>query len=209
VDAPADCVRCPRLVESRRCVVNGYGDPHSYVWAVGQGPGRREEEQGRPFCGWSGEKLDYLLGLAGIVSVRYENVTRCRPPRRKTGDAPPSTAEIDACRSYLLAALAESPPELVIAVGAPAGKWFAPALQLSRDHGRWFTWQHPETNESITVVPMYHPASAHPTRNPSLAQVLIEDFKRIQVWFGGPRSSDRDYQAVDSDELSRYLEGVK
>ncbi len=89
------------------------------IVVVGQGPGKEEERHKpvpQPLVGWSGRRLVYLLAVAGVIPlppveeqtkewyeearadlpIRLENVTRCRPPRIRTGDLTPTPAEIDA-----------------------------------------------------------------------------------------------------------------
>lgn len=203
--APPDCARCPRLVGSRKVVVNGFGPLPASIWLVGQGPGREEEKQGRPLCGWSGERVDYLLELAGVdpSTVRRENITRCRPPRGPKGDLPPTPEEIRSCAPFLTEALAEHPPRYIVALGAPAAKWFLSDCKISQDHGRAFPWG------NATVVPMYHPAAAHPSRNPSLSTIIIEDWKRFGEFLRqGIVPDTRDYRRVTEGELAEYLAGA-
>ena len=141
VSAPPDCPLCPRLCRSRKAVVNGYGPLPARVLIIAQNPGREEEAQGRPLVGWSGRVLrERLLVLAGIdpESVRYENIVRCRPPRKADGkgDDVPKAAEVAACRGFLEAAIAACQPEIIITLGQPALAWFIPGGKLSALHGR-------------------------------------------------------------------------
>jgi uracil-DNA glycosylase len=54
------CTRC-QLASGRTTVVFGEGDPNADLMIVGEGPGRDEDLQGRPFVGRSGQLLDRLL----------------------------------------------------------------------------------------------------------------------------------------------------
>ena len=54
------CTRC-RLSDGRRTVVFGSGSRNAQLMFVGEGPGAREDEQGLPFVGRSGQLLDRLL----------------------------------------------------------------------------------------------------------------------------------------------------
>ncbi|MGH9122431.1 MAG: uracil-DNA glycosylase, partial [Acidimicrobiales bacterium] len=77
-----DCHLC-RLAEGRTTVVFGEGDPHADLMVVGEGPGRDEDIQGRPFVGRSGQLLNRLLAEeAGLPrsAVYIANVVKCRPP---------------------------------------------------------------------------------------------------------------------------------
>ena len=95
----SSCTRCP-LAAGRTTVVFGEGDPHAPLMVVGEGPGRDEDLQGRPFVGRSGQLLERLLqeemGLER-KQVYIANVVKCRPP----GNRDPEPAEIEACMPYL------------------------------------------------------------------------------------------------------------
>src|SRR3989449_5239671 len=57
----AACTKC-RLCEGRRRTVPGEGAPDARLVVVGEGPGRVEDETGRPFVGPAGELLTKILG---------------------------------------------------------------------------------------------------------------------------------------------------
>ena len=81
-------------------MVFGEGDAHAGLMVIGEGPGREEDRQGRPFVGRSGQLLDrLLLEEAGLQrhEVYIANVVKCRPP----GNRDPLPEEIAACRPYL------------------------------------------------------------------------------------------------------------
>ena len=59
-DEAASCTACG-LAEGRTQVVFGTGAPDADVVFVGEAPGAREDEQGVPFVGRSGQLLDRLL----------------------------------------------------------------------------------------------------------------------------------------------------
>ena len=229
MDAPPDCTRCPRLCASRKAVVNDYGPYEADLWIIAQGPGREEERRGRPLCGWSGSRTMFLLGHAGIETneVHLANVTRCRTPRGKSGDLPPTKDEIRNCAPYLLDDLLRYRPSTIVAMGGPAIKWFLPEAKVSQDHGRRFEvtydslkarWGSDDDvdsggvsatgsgRDSVTVVPVYHPAAATPNRNPGLARVMIEDWKRLgEIYAEELPETERSYRKVDALQLAEYL----
>ena len=88
--AKNECTNCS-LHLSRLTVVNGAGPLDAKVWVIGSLPGATEELAGYPLFerGFSGDRIrNHLLTLAGIdpESVRFDNINKCRPPRKKTGD---------------------------------------------------------------------------------------------------------------------------
>ncbi len=63
--------------------VSGSGAMDAPVWCVGEAPGEREEQEGRPFVGPSGYLLRKTLRQEGIKDeqVRFENLYQYKPPR--------------------------------------------------------------------------------------------------------------------------------
>ena len=209
MNAPTDCALCPRLVGSRRAVVNGSGPLPARVLVIAQNPGREEEIAGYPLCekGWSGSRVrEKLLPLAGLdpAAVRFENIARCRPPRGKRGDLPLLPTEIANCAPFLAAVIEACQPQIIVAVGAPALSWFMPNAKLGVEHGRPLRWTH--SGRAMWVVGMYHPAAAHPTRNPSLAQVMIEDWTRLgETVRELPEQGLGEYGEMVGEEVRQFL----
>ena len=56
------CQKC-QLSKQRTNVVFGEGKFESKIMCIGEGPGRDEDIQGRPFVGRSGQLLDKILGI--------------------------------------------------------------------------------------------------------------------------------------------------
>jgi DNA polymerase len=109
------CTKCPDLVDSRSRIVNGDGPDAADLLFVGEAPGEREDSEGRPFVGRSGEVLDDALADAGLTrgAVRITNCVRCRPPDNRD----PRAEELANCRAYLDAEVTRVDPEVVVTLG--------------------------------------------------------------------------------------------
>jgi len=109
------CERCPALCASRSRIVNGVGPADADLCFVGEAPGEREDSEGEPFVGRSGDVLDDALRDRGLSrrDVRITNCVRCRPPDNRD----PSGEELDNCRDYLAAELDAVDPEVVVTLG--------------------------------------------------------------------------------------------
>jgi DNA polymerase len=128
------CERCPALVDCRSRIVNGDGPVEADLCLVGEAPGAREDEEGRPFVGRSGRVLDEVLGSVGRPreTVRIVNCVRCRPPDNRD----PTTAELDACREYLDAEVEVVDPEVVVALGkVPAEHLLGRSVAVTAEAG--------------------------------------------------------------------------
>jgi DNA polymerase len=123
---------------------------------VGEGPGREEDLQGRPFVGRSGQLLDRLLAEeAGLrrAEVYIANVVKCRPP----GNRDPLPEEIAACRPFLDQQLALIGPRVVITLGNFATRLLLGTAEgISRLRGR----SYPFGTDGAVLLPTYHPAAA-------------------------------------------------
>jgi len=168
------CTRCP-LHRSRRNPVPGEGPLDARVMVVGEAPGRREDEQGRPFVGPAGQLLTRLLELAGLRRDRVyiTNVVKCRPP----GNRDPRDEEIEACLPYLLRQLRLIKPRLVIAVGRHAGRTLYRLAGLrwtsiTRLHGR--VVEASIAGHRVLLAVTYHPAAA--LYKPPVRELLERDF---------------------------------
>jgi uracil-DNA glycosylase len=168
VEALLHCVKC-RLAESRQRVVIGTGPADPVLMIVGEAPGRTEDEGGEPFIGRSGNLFWRLLREeTGLVRDQcyVTNTVKCRPPDNRA----PERDELDACRPWLDAQLADVAPLAVLALGAVAAR---EVLGLSgamgANHGR--VVRVGETPGLAT----YHPAAV--LRTPSLAQAVRADLR--------------------------------
>ena len=59
------CTKC-NLCKSRTRAVPGEGNPHARIMFIGEGPGFREDQQGRPFVGPAGQFLEELLSSINL-----------------------------------------------------------------------------------------------------------------------------------------------
>jgi uracil-DNA glycosylase family protein len=117
------------LYENATQTVFGDGSPDGRVMIVGEQPGDQEDRRGEPFVGPAGRLLDQALEEAGIVradvyitnAVKHFKFKRQEGGKRRIHEAP-NVTEIRACRPWLIAELRMLEPEVVIALGATAGK---------------------------------------------------------------------------------------
>lgn len=165
------CTRC-RLAPTRKRAVPGEGPTDAPVVFVGEAPGGRENETGRPFVGPAGELLEQLL--AGIGWKRSDvfitNIVKCWPP----GNRDPLPDEKTACNGYLDRQIFALRPRIIATLGRHSlEKFFGPGQSISRIHGTTTRWR------GIICYALYHPAAA--LHQPSLKQVLVDDFARLPV----------------------------
>jgi DNA polymerase len=151
------CTRC-RLHEKRARAVPGEGNPETEVVFVGEGPGRDENQAGRPFVGASGRLLTELIESVGWQrgDVFITNVVKCWPP----GNRDPQPDEIDACAPYLRRQLEVLDPAVVVTAGKHSLGVFMPGARISRVHGTARPADPATGARDALVFAMYHPAFA-------------------------------------------------
>ena len=78
-EKPSTCTGCPYF---DRPMVRGDGHPNASLFILGQSPGDRERESGKPFSGPSGEVLNTALRKAGISRAQnyVSNMVKCYVP---------------------------------------------------------------------------------------------------------------------------------
>ena len=156
-DEVGTCTRC-RLHESRDRTVPGEGSASTEVVVVGEGPGRDENREGRPFVGASGRLLDGLIGSLGWrrEEVFITNVVKCWPP----GNRDPRPDEIEACAPFLRRQLEVLDPAVVVTAGKHSLDVFMPGERIGRVHGTARPCDPALGPRAAAVFAMYHPAFA-------------------------------------------------
>lgn len=163
------CTRC-ELHRSRKNAVPGEGPTHAEIMFIGEGPGAREDELGRPFVGASGKFLDQLLEQAGVTraDVWITNVVKCRPP----GNRDPLPNEIETCTSsYLQHQIEIVNPSIIVTLGRHSMGLFFKGAKITQIHG-----QMRKVNDRF-VIAMYHPAAA--LHQMSLKPAIMADFAKL------------------------------
>jgi DNA polymerase len=139
-EAAAGCRGC-HLWKPATQTVFGEGLKRSRVMFVGEQPGDREDREGRPFVGPAGKELDKALVAVGIArdDVYITNVVKhfkFEERGRRRIHQTPKRFEIDACRPWLDAEMAEVKPEALVLLGATAAKaLLGSSFRVSRERG--------------------------------------------------------------------------
>ncbi|HXI66026.1 MAG TPA: uracil-DNA glycosylase [Gemmatimonadales bacterium] len=163
----AGCTKC-RLCEGRRHTVPGEGAADARLVVVGEGPGRVEDETGRPFVGPAGELLTKILAAIELPRERVFicNVVKCRPPENRL----PQFDEIAACVPYLFRQIEIVKPKVILAMGGTAAQTVLntkQSLGALRNHVHRF--------RGIPVIVTYHPAAL--LRNPNWKKPTWDDVR--------------------------------
>ncbi len=168
------CTRC-RLAQGRTKAVPGDGNPHAEILFIGEGPGKNEDLQGKPFVGAAGKFLQQMLESIGMdrKDVFITNVVKSRPPNNRD----PLPDEVAACTSaWLVPQVRLIDPVIIVLLGRHSLERFIPDKRISLCHGKPMRALAPDGVRRV-FFPLYHPAAA--LYNGSMRGTLMEDFAKI------------------------------
>ena len=162
-----------------RKTVYGVGPEHPSVMLVGEAPGAREVEEGRPFAGAAGKNLDEFLNATGLSrdELYISNVVKIRPcetgPTGRLRNRPPNREEIAFFLPYLEQEILHLFPKLLVTLGnTPLQALSQPASTVGSCHG-----QQLKSRLGLPLFSLYHPASI--IYNRSLSPVYQADMEQL------------------------------
>lgn len=171
-----ECTSCTKcgLGSTRTRIVIERGSRDAPLMLIGEGPGRQEDEQGKPFVGQAGQLLDLLLeGLMFTEKDYYIcNVVKCRPPDNRV----PTDEEAEKCLPYLRNQVALIKPKIMVCMGATAMKYVIDReARITRIRGQWIE------KKGYWLMPTFHPAAL--LRDESKKALMFEDMKKVRIKF--------------------------
>ena len=155
-------------------IVFGDGNIRSPIMIVGEGPGQKEDELGKPFVGDAGALLNKMLKAIKIEreKIYITNVVNYRPPNNRK----PEKSEINRYSEYLKEHISIIDPQILILMGSTAMEaLFGGNKRISKERGQWkeIIIKH-KTYKSIIT---FHPA--YLLRPPDQKKCSWEDLKII------------------------------
>jgi uracil-DNA glycosylase family 4 len=170
------CVKCP-LHASRTHAVPGEGPVPGDVFILGEAPGGKEDQWGRPFVGPSGMLLEHSLATAGLTrqDVYITSCVKCRPPNNRT----PHTDELDTCQAAWLNRQIELVnPQVIVLLGRVAiQQILQDERSLRKIHGEVIE------RDGRRYLLTYHPAVAFHV--PETKDRMKEDMARLKELMAG------------------------
>lgn len=196
---------CNLCVLRKTCtqVVPGEGSAEAEIMFIGEGPGKKEDELGRPFVGAAGKFLDEMLASINLKRedvYPHTKITENKTSNNKIatnqknklfgvgvyianvvkcrppGNRDPLPEETAACWPWLMGQIKIIDPKLIVTLGRHSMERFLPGQKISVVHGKAMRRNFPEIG-TRTFYTLYHPAAA--LYNGGMRQTLIADFKKI------------------------------
>jgi DNA polymerase len=178
-----ELVKSTEIYKNCKNIVIGKGNLNADILFVGEAPGRNEDEQGLPFVGAAGKRLDDLLNRVGLSlnDVYIANILKCRPPENRN----PLPEEIRAHTPWLIKQIKEIKPKVICSLGNYATKFFlAKGVVENMDKQQGITNLHGKVKMidfeglNIKLIPLFHPAAI--IYNQKLLPLWEEDMKIVK-----------------------------
>ncbi len=151
------------------------GTSESQLMIVGEGPGQKEDELGKPFVGDAGMLLNKMLNAINIDrnKVYITNVVNYRPPNNRK----PEPAEIIRYSNFLREHISIIDPKILILMGSSAMEaLFGSKIKISKERG---AWKEVIVNQKtyLTII-TFHPA--YLLRQPDQKKYSWSDLKEVR-----------------------------
>ncbi len=151
------------------------GKYDSPIMIVGEAPGEKEDEIGKPFVGEAGSLLNKMLIAIKLKreNIYITNLINYRPPNNRR----PETKEIIRYSKYLKEHISIINPKILIIMGSAAMEsLFGNNIKISKERGSWK--EIIINNKTYKTIITFHPA--YLLRLPDQKKYSWEDLKIIK-----------------------------
>ena len=151
------------------------GDNQSQIMIIGEGPGQKEDEAGKPFVGDAGMLLNKMLKAINIErsKVYITNVVNYRPPNNRK----PEPAEVSRYSNFLRKHISIIDPKILILMGSTAMEsLFGSKIKITKERGDWKDII--INNKTYLCMITFHPA--YLLRQPEQKKYSWADLKEIK-----------------------------
>ena len=163
------------LKKNANNIVFGDGNIDAKIMIIGEGPGAKEDAEGKPVVGRAGKLLDKMLNSIQFNrdAVYISNVVNYRPPENRR----PTEKEIERYLPYLKSHIEIINPKILVLLGSTAlNTIIGNELVISRARGKWM-------QKEIGKIKPWIIASFHPAflmRQPDQKKFAWIDLKMIR-----------------------------
>ena len=163
-------------------MVFGEGNLNAKIVLVGEAPGAKEIEKGKPFVGQAGKYLDEFINILEIKreDIYITNTVKIRPYKfnEKTGrkvNRPPKKEEINEFKPILLKEIELIHPDIVVSLGNYSLK----TISGKKNHAIGQVHGSPIKLANCILFPLYHPAAVIYNRN--LKDTYYQDLQKLKA----------------------------
>ena len=144
-----------KLKDNANKLVFSDGDIDSKIMIVGEGPGQKEDEIGKPFVGEAGLLLNKMLKSIQLDRNKtyITNVVNFRPPENRK----PDLSEIKRYKYFLMEHISIIEPKILVLMGSTAMEaLFGSKMKITKERGEWKELI--IKNRTYRTIITFHPA---------------------------------------------------
>ncbi|GFN35180.1 uracil-DNA glycosylase [Tepidimicrobium xylanilyticum] len=165
-------------------IIIGDGNLNSTIMLLGEAPGGKEIEIGKPFVGQAGKHFQEFLDVLNIKredvyitnSVKYRP-TKINPKTNRISNRTPTVKEIDDFRDYIYEEISIITPKIIVTLGnIPLRLIFKNDIKIGEVHGKLMEKE--INNRNYKIFPLYHPAAI--IYNRDLKDIYMEDLIKLK-----------------------------
>ena len=156
-------------------IVFGDGNNRSKIMIVGESPGQKEDQEGKPFVGDVGLLLNKMLKSINIErkNIYITNVVNYLPPNNRK----PEPIEIKKYSNFLRKHIAIIDPKILVLMGSTAMEsLFGSKIKITKERGLWK--EIIVNNKTYLCMITFHPA--YLLRKPENKKYSWTDLKEIK-----------------------------
>lgn len=156
--------------------VPGEGSPTAAVMFIGEAPGRKESETGRPFIGRSGQLLRATIREVGLLE---EEVYITSPVKYLPDRGTPTSKDIEHGRIHLEKQIKIINPKVMVLLGNTAVVAVLQAkIPTLTNHGKIIVHPSANSGQDRKYLVTIHPAAV--LRFPKYKSLFLDDFKKLK-----------------------------
>lgn len=150
------CRLCP-IAGSMTGFINMSGQGTTPLMIIGEGGGRTEAKQGKPFVGAAGQVLEKAIRMSGLNRDAYSitNLLHCQPPGNELRGAVYEREALDHCRCFLNDEVRERHPRIILALGEVPMRELS-AIPVTQAEHRGYVL--PSIYDGVKVIGSFHPS---------------------------------------------------
>ena len=164
-----------KLKDNGNKLVFSDGDLDSKIMIIGEGPGQKEDEIGKPFMGEAGLLLNKMLKSIQLDRNKtyITNVVNFRPPENRK----PDPSEIQRYKYFLIEHISIIEPKILVLMGSTAMEaLFGSKMKITKERGEWKELI--IKNRTYRTIITFHPA--YLLRQPEQKKYSWQDLKTIR-----------------------------
>lgn len=200
-----NCNKCPLHESAYKICCLGRGNVDADIFFIGESPGQRGTDIGKPLDGDSGLLFDDIINALGLTrdDVYISNAVQCTVYDNKKINK----KAIDKCRDYLFNELESVRPKVIVPLGNNALNSLLKKSGITKHRGN--TYKYKGNGWTANVMPTFHPAAI--LRKPGDMGLLVDDLSRVVDELNGRNKKEViRYRLADSiDKIKFYIEKIK